>query len=322
MKELQKIKQKAKQINATIILPEANIDKRVCDACKYLLKNKLCKIVVFGKVAEFDKSFTASPFCQIIDIETSEKLADYANQLFELRKHKGLTLTQAKKLVKTPEYFACMMLKNEQANGMVAGANFSTAKTLKPALQIVKAKPGKSLITGSMLMLKKGKPTMLFGDVSLVENPTAEQLSEIAIANAEFASAILDETPRVALLSYSTKGSAESEMVEKVKLATKLAQKNKKFKFDGEMQADCALSQQVARQKGVKSCVGGKANVLIFPDLNAGNIGYKLTARLAGYTAVGPIMLNFNKAVNDLSRGCTVQEIINTVLITKLQIKR
>ena len=317
MKIFKLMQQTAKQIDATIILPEANQDKRVYDACKMILNQKLANIIVFGKREQFDKSFY-TPACQIVDIEAYNK-ADFAHQLFELRQSKGMTKQKANALVKKPLYFAMMMLYNNLADGVVAGACNTTADVLLPALQIIKTKPNKKLVTGSTLMLKDGCKPLLFGDVSLIENPDSETLAEIAISNAEFMQNVVKIEPKVALLSYSTKGSANNEMVTRVATATKLAQQNSKFMIDGEMQGDSALDLSTAKQKGVKSAVGGNANVLIFPDLNAGNIAYKLTSRLAGYTAVGPIMLNFKKPVNNLSRGSTVQEIVNTVIITKLQ---
>ena len=317
MKIFKQMQAKAKQIDATIILPEANQDKRVYDACKIILKQKLANIIVFGKAEEFDKSFK-TPACQIIDIATYPK-ADFANQLFELRQSKGITKQKANAMIKKPLYFAMMMLYNNLADGVVAGACNTTADVLLPALQIIKTKPNKKLVTGSILMIKDGCKPLLFGDVSLIENPDSETLAEIAISNAEFMQNVVDISPKVALLSYSTKGSAKNDMVTRVANAAKLAQQNSQYLIDGEMQGDSALDLATAKQKGVKSAVGGNANVLIFPDLNAGNIAYKLTSRLAGYTAVGPIMLNFKKPVNDLSRGSTIQEIVDTVIITKLQ---
>ena len=317
MKIFKLMQQNAKQIDATIILPEANQDRRVYDACKIILKQKLANIIVFGKHEQFDKLFNTSA-CQIIDIDAYNK-ADFSHQLFELRQSKGITKQKANALVKKPLYFAMMMLYNNLADGVVAGACNTTADVLLPALQIIKTKPNKKLVTGSTLMIKDGCKPLLYGDVSLIENPDSETLAEIAISNAEFIQNVVNIEPKVALLSYSTKGSANNEMVTRVATATKLAQQNSKFMIDGEMPGDSALDLSTAKQKGVKSAVGGNANVLIFPDLNAGNIAYKLTSRLAGYTAVGPIMLNFKKPVNDLSRGSTIQEIVNTVIITKLQ---
>lgn len=316
MKILENLRKKAKNKNNVIILPEANVDERVKNACVQILNEKLSKIIVFGKKEDFSKEFE-NPNCQIIDIEESELTQNFENQLFELRKEKGLTKEQTKELIRIPTYFSIMLLKNNMADGVVAGAKYSTADVLRPALQIIKTKPGKKIVTGGMLMLKENEEPLFFGDVSLIEDPTSEQLAEIAEANADFMKKVLDVEPKVAMLSYSTKGSAKHVMVDKVRIATELAQ-NRGFMVDGEMQVDSALDIATAKKKGITSDVGGNANVLVFPDLNAGNIGYKLVARLGGYIAIGPIMLNFNKPINDLSRGCTTEEIINTVLITKL----
>lgn len=317
MKILNQIKKRAKNKDCTIVLPEANIDERVKQAAAEILKQNLAKIIVFGTKKDFSLELLENKNCTVIDIKKYNKLNDLAADLYEMRKAKGLTLEDAKKLIAEPNYLAMMLVQKGIADGVVAGAKYSTADVLRPALQIIKTKPGKKIVTGGMLMLKEKCNPLFFGDVSLVENPTSEQLGEIALANAEFMQKVLDIEPKVAMLSYSTKGSAKSEMVDKVRIATELAQ-NKGFLVDGEMQVDSALDLATAKKKGITSEVGGNANVLVFPDLNAGNIGYKLVARLGGYTAVGPIMLNFNKPVNDLSRGCTVEEIINTVLITKL----
>ena len=317
MKILEEIRMRAKNKDLTIVLPEANMDERVKTACEQILKEGLSKLIVFGKKEEFDKAISNNPNCQIIDLNLNDLSNTFAEQLYELRKAKGLTLESAKELVKQPMYFAMMLLKSNMADGVVAGAKYSTADVLRPGLQIIKTKPGKRVVTGGMLMLKEDERPLFFGDVSLMENPTSEELAEIAEANADFMKKVLDVEPKVAMLSYSTKGSAKHEMVDKVRIATELAQ-NRGFEVDGEMQADTALDLATAQKKGIQSGVGGQANVLVFPDLNAGNIGYKLVARLGGYIAVGPIMLNFNKPINDLSRGCTVEEIINTVLITKL----
>lgn len=317
MKILEEIKQRAKSKDVKIILPEANMDERVKNAVVEVLKQGLSKLVVFGKAEEYPTEIVENNNCEIIDIETSENLQSFADGLFELRKAKGMTEEQANELVKNPMYFAMMMLKNNLADGVVAGAKYSTADVLRPGLQIIKTKPGKKVVTGGMLMLKENKNPLFFGDVSLIENPTSGELVEIALANAEFMKSVVGIEPKVAMLSYSTRGSAKSEMVDKVRIATELAQ-NRGFLVDGEMQVDSALDLNTAKKKGITSEVGGQANVLVFPDLNAGNIGYKLVARLGDFIAVGPIMLNFNKPINDLSRGCTVEEIINTVLITKL----
>lgn len=319
MEFINTLEKKASKLKGIIVLPEANLDKRVYDACVKILERDISKIIVFGKPGEFGEEFK-NKNCEIIDIPNFEKLSVYANELYELRKEKGMDLETAKQLILRPDYFAMMLLKAGYADGVVAGAKWSTANTLRPALQIIRAKPGKSLVTGVMLMVKEGCEPKVFADVSLIENPTSDQLAEIAISSAEFYETITSEKAKVAMLSYSTKGSAKSEMVDKVSVASELAKIKSDYLIDGEMQADCALDKDTATKKGITSQVAGQANVLVFPDLNAGNIGYKLVARLGGYTAIGPVMLNFNKPVNDLSRGCTVDEIINTVVITKLLI--
>ena len=300
------------------MLPEANQDARVKLACETILKEKLSNIIVFGKEEEFSSIFQNNSLCKIIDIEKDENFDNFATQLYEMRKSKGLTQDEAKELVKKPTYFAMLLLKNDMADGVVAGAKYSTADVLRPGLQIIKTKPGKKVVTGGMLMIKKGCKPLFFGDVSLIQQPTSEELAEIAIASADFMKKVVGEEPQVAMLSFSTKGSAKHEMVDKVQQATEIAKSKSEYAIDGEMQADSALDLATSQKKGITSSVGGNANVLIFPDLDAGNIGYKLVARLGGYDAIGPIMLNFNKPINDLSRGCTVQEIINTVIITKL----
>jgi phosphate acetyltransferase len=317
MKIMEELKQRAKSKDYKIVLPEANMDERVKNAVEQILKESISKVVVFGKESDFTSEILNNENCEIIDIENYKDLTLFASQLYDLRKAKGMTMEEAEKLVKLPLYFAMMLLKNNLADGVVAGAKYSTADVLRPGLQIIKTKPDKKVVTGGTLMLKEDCQPLFFGDVSLIEQPTSEQLAEIAVSSAEFMQKVVDVEPKVAMLSYSTKGSAKHEMVDKVRIATELAQ-NRGFLIDGEMQVDSALDIATAQKKGVTSEVGGNANVLIFPDLNAGNIGYKLVARLGGYVAVGPIMLNFNKPINDLSRGCTVEEIVNTVLITKL----
>ena len=321
MEFMQEILKKAKNVNGTIILPEANMDERVMSAARKIIETKLSKIIVLGRKDQFADVFQNNELCEIIDVEKYAQIDDLINSLYELRKNKGRTIEQAKELIKEPIYFAMMLLKLDKADGVVAGAKYTTANVLRPALQIIKTKPNKSIVTGIMLMVKEEAEPLVYGDVSLIENPTSEELSDIAISSAEFYEKMTDNQPKVAMLSYSTKGSAKSEMVDKMQKATDLAKSKSNYLIDGEMQADCALDKETAQKKGITSEVGGNANVLIYPDLNAGNIAYKLTQRLGGYSAIGPIMLNFNKPVNDLSRGCNVDEIVNTVCITKLQIE-
>ena len=319
MNILKEIVRKAKNVDATIVLPEVHLDERVKQAAEIILKKKLSKIIVFGKAEDYSSIFNNGN-CQIIDIENYGKIDELASDLFELRKAKGMTEEDAKNFIKKPEYFAMMLLKNGLADGVVAGARFSTADTLRPALQIIKTKPNKKIVTGNMLMVKNGFRPLVYGDVSLIEKPDSETLSEIAISNAEFMQKVVGQTPKIAMLSYSTKGSAKGEMIDLVTTATQLAKQKSNYIIDGEMQADTCFDETVAKRKGIDGELAGQANVLIFPDLNAGNIAYKLTQRLGGFSAIGPIMLNFNKPVNDLSRGCSVDEIVNTVCITKLQV--
>lgn len=315
------LKNQAKNKTGKIILPEANLDDRVKLACEKILKEKLSDIIIFGNDDDFPKYFKNNSHCEIVDINNKSKQKEMANLLFELRKEKGMSLNEAKKLVKNPIYFACLMLKKGDASGMVAGAHFTTADTLRPALQIVKTKPNKSVVSSCMLMTKKNISPMLFADVSIIKNPTSENLCEIAISTAEFMKNVLGIEPKVAMLSYSTNGSASDDSIDKIKQAVKQANQQSEYQIDGEMQADVALSPIVAKKKGMGGMVAGEANVLVFPDLNSANISYKLVARLGNFVASGPIMLGFNKPVSDLSRGCNVEEIINAVMITKLQIE-
>jgi len=319
---IETIQNKAKNVDATIVLPEANLDERVKLAVEKILDNNISKLIILGESKDYSEKIVNNPNCTIINIEKYEKLDELTNVLYELRKAKGMTLDDAKKIIKKPEYFAMMLLKTGVADGVVAGAKFSTADTLRPALQIIKTKPGKMSVTGNMLMVKEGFRPLVLGDVSLIEKPTSEQLAEIAVSNGEFMEKVVGETPKIAMLSYSTKGSAKGEMVDHVVNAMNLAKEKCNYLIDGEMQGDTAFDSETARRKGVSEEIAGKANVLIFPDLNAGNIGYKITQRLGGFSAIGPIMLNFNKPVNDLSRGCSVEEIVNTVCITKMQVEK
>ncbi len=320
MKLEHQILKKAKLLDKTIILPEAHLDSRIMEAAYHIMHTHLSKIIVFGKETDYPKHFLEHPLVTHIDTENYADFEKMAKELYKIRKEKGLTLAQAKKLLKNEVYFACMLVHMGIGHGIVCGAHFTTAQTLKPALQIIKTAPNKHKVCGCMILTRHKSPqTLLLADVSLNEDPNSDDLSEFAIGSAEFMQKLGIE-PKVALLSYSTKGSAESDMVAKMAKAYALAKhKMPELKVDGEMQADSALCPDVAHKKGITSEVGGNANVLIFPDLNAGNIGYKLCQRLAGYKAIGPIMINFNKPVNDLSRGCSSEEIVLNVAITKIQ---
>ena len=324
MNLLNEIIEKAKQKQGKIILPEALKDARVMEAVKDVLNKKLSNLILFGKKSDYSKEISSNPMVEIIDIDNFAEKESLAEKLYELRKEKGMTLTEAKEKINDELIFSNMLIKTNYATGMVAGAYYTTADVLRPALQIVKAKKGRKTISGSMLLIdneqKAGRPSfMVFSDVSLVENPTTEQLSEIAISAGEFVEKVIGVEPKIAFLSYSSKGSAKSEMTEKVVNATNLAKSNSSYLIDGEMQFDSAVDSAVAKKKKVDLTVGGQANVFIFPDLNAGNISYKIASRLGGYLAIGPITNNFARPVNDLSRGCTAEEIVYTVAITKLQ---
>lgn len=316
---IKQILKRAKNGNGVILLPEANVDERVKSACELILKYRFGKIAVIGKSKEFPRLFKTK-YCKIFDLEDQELLEQMAKKLLAIRRRKGMTIGKARELVKLPQYFSMMLLKLGMVDGVVAGAQWTTADVLRPALQIIKTKADKSICVGTMLMVKDGAEPLLFSDVSLNLNPDSKQLAEIAVASAEFMNDVVNVEPKVAMLSYSTNGSAKGEMVDKIKEATAFAKEKSMFAIEGEMQADVALDLETAVNKKFENAVAGKANVLIFPDINAGNIGYKLASRLGGYQAIGPIILNFNKPVNDLSRGCTVDEIVYTACITRLLI--
>lgn len=307
----------AKQVDGYICLPEVLVDERVERACLYILKHKISKIALIGKKEDYCDDISTSQ--DVIFFEKNKQNIDkFAKVLFELRKEKGLTLTEAKKLLLKDTYFVAMLAYLKLIKGAVMGAKYTTAEVLKPALQIVKTKDGKSKVFGAMLLLKEDD-IKLFADVSLNEDPDAESLKEFAISSADFLSK-LKIKPIVGMLSYSTKGSAKSAFTEKVATATNMAKLDRpNLLIDGEMQADSALDKNTGLKKGVAKEVAGKVNVFIFPDLQSGNISYKIAQRLGGYKAIGPIQLNFKYPINDLSRGCTWSEIVTLVAITKLQ---
>ena len=312
---------KAKLLDGTILLPECLIDERVMEAAKYILKHNLSKISVIGNKNNFPLELKNNKNCKFFDIANYKRMDEMVERFWQLRKHKIEYHENAENLVKnTLDYFCIMLLQMGEVDGMVAGATWTTANTLRPALQVIKTAPTSRLVSGSVLMIKEGKSPLLFSDVSLNINPTSEELASIATDAADFYKKITNKKPVIAMLSFSTLGSGREEDTEKVREATRLV--SDKYACLGEIQVDAALDKKTAIKKGVDPTLAGKCNVLIFPDINAGNIGYKLTARLGGYKAVGPIMLGLNKPVNDLSRGCTVKEIVDTVCITKLQIKK
>ncbi|WP_378952304.1 phosphate acetyltransferase [Pelosinus sp. sgz500959] len=323
---IEQMKQKAKADKKRIVLPEA-LDLRVIQAASTALQEGISEIILIGNQAEIlrtagDLDLTGAI---IIDSETAEKRTEYSAAFYELRKAKGTTLKQAEELMKDPVYFGMMMLQQGDADGLISGAVHSTADTLRPALQIVKAARDAKLVSTFFIMDVPDcdyghHGVLLFSDCALNENPDAEQLSEIAVASARTMQRLLGIDPIVAMLSYSTFGSAKSTLTEKVVQAARLAkEKAPDVLIDGEMQLDAALVQRVADLKAPNSHVAGKANVLIFPDLNAGNIGYKLTERMAKAKAYGPITQGLAKPINDLSRGCKAEDIVGVIAITAVQ---
>lgn len=319
---------RAKQNLKTIVLPEGE-DERVLTAAHIIAQEKAAKIIVLGdteKMAKFfaDKQWSTDGI-EFIKPENSPNLHDYTELLYTLRKEKGLTHEDAEKLALNYNYFGTLMIKSGHADGMVSGANHSTADTVRPALQIIKsAKKGRSA-SSFFIMLSNDTP-YIFSDCGIIINPTDQELADIALDAAETAIQFGIE-PNVALLSFSTKGSGKGDEVEKVRRATALAQqalladeyKDKGICIDGELQADAALDKVVAAKKAPQSPVAGKARVLIFPNLEAGNICYKMLQRLGGCEAYGPILQGLNAPVNDLSRGCFAEDIVGAIAITCLQ---
>jgi phosphate acetyltransferase len=324
---IQQIIDAAKVKQSNIVLPEGN-DERVLEAANIINRDKIASITLLGVEQEiadwFDDRGYRLEGISVINPETSGKLQDYAAAFYELRKAKGITREQALDAVKQVNYFGMMIMNEGAAGGLVSGAAHSTADTVRPALQIIKSAQKGSIVSSFFIMDVNDK-TYIFSDCALVEDPTAEQLAAIAVDSAVSARAY-DIPPHVALLSYSTRGSGQSEMVDKVSEATGLARKmveeehaDQGIIIDGELQADAAIVPGVASKKAPDSPLGGEARVLVFPDLNAANIGYKLVQRLAGAGAYGPVLQGLKMPVNDLSRGCSVEDIVGTVALTALQ---
>ena len=325
-----KLIERAKQTQKRIVLTETE-DERVLEAAGKAAKMNLCKVILLGNKNELASHFTDEMLNNIEFVDVKEdnlKKEIYANNLYELRKAKGMTEEQAKEQVNHKLVYAMLMLRLGDADGVVSGAITHTADVLRPAFQIVKTKPGIKKVSSVFIMEspdaeKYGENGFLvFADCGVNPNPTDEDLAEITLLASETAKKICDITPRVALLTYSSKSGEEmaDENVCKVKRALKIIKsKDPDLIVDGELQADAALVESVAKQKAPGSVVGGKANILIFPDLNAGNIAYKLVQRLAGVKAVGPVLQGLNQPVNDLSRGTTADEIVLDMAVTILQ---
>lgn len=310
----------------TIVLPETT-DIRILKAAAMIQEQGFARIVLVGDKAAMEALGAGLNFSEAIFVnpETSEKFEDYANAFYELRKNKGMTLEKARETMKNPLYWGVMMVKQGEADGMVAGAINSTGNTLRPALQILKTAPGTKLVSAFFVMVVPdcayGKDgAFIYADSGLVENPNAEELAEIAISSAATCENLLETEARVAMLSYSSYGSASSPLVDKVVEATRIAkEKAPQILLDGELQVDAAIIPEIAASKAAASPLKGMANVLVFPDLNSGNISYKLTQRLAKADAYGPITQGIARPVNDLSRGCSAEDIVGVVAITAVQ---
>jgi len=326
-KLMDEIKAKAAKLNKHIVLAEGE-EERIIRAAEIISAKKIARLTLIGNPDVIKAKCPDAKLdgVTIVDPATSPKTKEYAALLYELRKAKGMTMEQAEKLTLDCSYFSVLMIKAGDADGMVSGAVHSTGDTLRPALQIIKTAPGISTVSSCFIMcLPEGskygeKDVMVYGDCAVNIDPNEDQLADIAISTAESAVKIAGITPRVAMLSFSTKGSAKHDTVTKVQNATaKAHEKAPDLALDGELQLDAALVPTVAALKAPGSTVAGKANVLIFPDLEAGNIGYKLTQRLGGAEAIGPICQGLAAPVNDLSRGCVAEDVVGVVAVTAVQ---
>ena len=327
---LNQIVARAKANKQRIVLPEAT-EERTLKAADKVLADDIANIILIGNPEEIGRladewGLQNIGKATIIDPENCDKSEEYAQLLCELRKKKGMTIEQARELVKNPLYLGCMIIKTEGADGQISGALSTTGETLRPALQIIKCAPGITCVSGAMLLITK-KPeygedgVLVVGDVAVTPMPDAAQLSQIAVCTAQTARSVAGfADPRVAMLSFSTKGSASHEVVDKVIEATRLAKElDPNVKIDGELQADAALVPSVGKKKAPGSDIAGNANVLVFPCLEVGNIAYKLVQRLGDAIAVGPILQGIARPVNDLSRGCSIDDIYYLVAITACQ---
>lgn len=323
---LSSIKARAKQDKKTIVLPES-YEIRNLEAADTVLKEGLADIILVGKkekIMEEAKGFDVSK-ATFIDPDTYERMDEIVNTLVEIRKSKGVTPEQARKMLEDPLTFGVMLVKLGVADGMVSGAIHATANVLRPALQILKTAPGTELVSAFFVMVVPNQEygengTFIFADCGLNQNPTDKELAAIATSSAKSFKALVQAEPKIAMLSHSSKGSAKHADVDKVVSATKLAKEAApELMIDGELQLDAAIVPSVGSQKSPGSKVAGQANVLVFPDLDAGNIGYKLVQRLANAEAYGPVLQGISKPVNDLSRGCAAEDIVGVVAITAVQ---
>ena len=327
---MEQIIARAKSCKQRIVLPES-LEERTLTAADHALADALADIILIGNPDEIHAlagrlSLNHIDKAIIIDPATSPKTEEYAQLLFELRKSKGMTIEEARRKVLDPLYFGCLIIKSGDADGQISGALSTTGDTLRPALQIIKCAPGITCVSGAMLLITQTPQygedgVLVIGDVAVTPMPDAAQLAQIAVCTAQTAQSVAGfDDPRVAMLSFSTKGSAKHEVVDKVVEATRLARElNPDLKIDGELQADAALVPSVGAKKAPGSDIAGRANVLVVPCLEVGNIAYKLVQRLGGAEAIGPILQGIARPVNDLSRGCSVDDIYKMVAITACQ---
>lgn len=329
MSLIEQLIQRAKADKQRIVLPEGT-EERTLKAANQILTDGVADLILLGNVEEIQEKAREWGLGNIskatlIDPQNSEKSEEYAQMLFELRKKKGMTLEEARKKVTDPLYYGCMIIKSGEADGQLAGARNTTGDVLRPALQIIKTAPGITCVSGAMLLLTHAPEcgdngVLVMGDVAVTPVPDANQLAQIAICTARTAKAVAGIEPRVAMLSFSTHGSAKHEVVDKVVEATRIAHEmDPELLLDGELQADAALVPSVGASKAPGSPIAGKANVLVVPSLEVGNIGYKLVQRLGHATAVGPILQGIARPVNDLSRGCSIDDIYKMIAITANQ---
>lgn len=331
MNILEKIRESAKKDLKRIVLPEGD-EERTLLAAQEVKKQGIAILTLIGneaKIKEKAKSVGADiAGIEIADPETSSKTSTYANEFYELRKNKGMTIEKAEKIVRDPMYYGTMMVKLGDADGMVSGAVHSTGDLLRPGLQVIKTAPGAPIVSSFFIMLVPNceygdEGLLLFSDCGVNPHPNADELAAIAISTAETAKNLCGMEPKLAMLSFSTKGSAEHDDVEKVRTATaKVKELRPDIAVDGELQVDAAIVPSVASKKAPGSDVAGKANVLIFPDLSAGNIAYKAVERFAKAEAIGPICQGFAKPINDLSRGCKPEDIVTTIAVTAVQAQK
>jgi len=326
---LEKIKENARKSIQRIVLPEAD-DERTLKAAEIILAEKIADIILIGNPEKVNSDAERLNLqnikkATIINPLSHEKMDQYIDLMLEIRKNKGLTREMAIELIKDPLYLATIIIKSGDADGEVAGAKNATGDVLRPAFQYVKTLPGISVVSGAFIMILKDKEfgeegLLVFADCAVHPNPTASELAEIAVATGKTTRAIAGFEPRIAMLSFSTKGSAKHEMVDKVVEATKIAKEMAPdLLIDGEMQADAAIIEAIGQSKAPGSAIAGKANVLVFPTLEVGNISYKLVQRLAKAEAVGPVLQGMAAPINDLSRGCSISDIVNLVAITANQ---